>query len=108
MPYQSSSAASYVSLARFGSRIIPAMQPSAARRKTAECVAKRSFSLAPADRSCVAERWRGAWRREHQSDRVANCSPTLEVGGFDSAAALFSRLNRALAIRGLRASPGCR
>jgi hypothetical protein len=39
MPYESSSAASDVSLAAFGLRIIPAMQPSAARGKTAECVA---------------------------------------------------------------------
>jgi hypothetical protein len=39
MPYESSSAASDVSLAAFGLRIIPAMQPSAARGKAAECVA---------------------------------------------------------------------
>ena len=38
----SSSAASDVSLAPFGLRIIPAMQPSATRGKAAECVAKRS------------------------------------------------------------------
>jgi hypothetical protein len=31
-------------LAPFGLRIIPAMQPSGARGKTAECVAKRSFA----------------------------------------------------------------
>ena len=41
MPYESSSAASDVSLAPVGSRIIRAMQLSAARGKTAECVAKR-------------------------------------------------------------------
>jgi hypothetical protein len=39
MPYESSSAASDVSLAAFGLRIIPAKQASAARDKTAECVA---------------------------------------------------------------------
>ena len=41
MTYESSSAASDVSLAPFGSRIIRAMQASAARGETAECVAKR-------------------------------------------------------------------
>jgi hypothetical protein len=41
MTYQSSSAASDVSLAPVGLRIIPAMQPSAPRGKTAECVALR-------------------------------------------------------------------
>jgi hypothetical protein len=41
MPYESSSAASDVSLARLYLRIIRAMQPSAARGETAECVAKR-------------------------------------------------------------------
>jgi hypothetical protein len=46
MPYESSSAASDVSLAAFGLRIIPAMQPSAARGKTAECVAKRASAQA--------------------------------------------------------------
>jgi hypothetical protein len=45
MPYESSSAASDVSLAAFGLRIIPAMQPSAARGKAAECVARRSLGL---------------------------------------------------------------
>jgi hypothetical protein len=35
-----------VSLAAFGLRIIPAMQPSAARGKTAECVAKRASAQA--------------------------------------------------------------
>ena len=49
MPYQSSSAASDVRLARFGLRIIRAMQPSAARCKTAECVASRSSRVWPAD-----------------------------------------------------------
>jgi hypothetical protein len=42
MTYESSSAASDVSLAPFGLRIIRAIQPSAARGRTAECVAKRS------------------------------------------------------------------
>jgi hypothetical protein len=42
MTYESSSAASDVSLVPFGLRIIRAMQPSAARDETAECVAKRS------------------------------------------------------------------
>ena len=42
MPCVSSSAASYVSLARLGSRIIRAMQSSVARVETAESVAKRS------------------------------------------------------------------
>jgi hypothetical protein len=41
MTYESSSAASDVSLAPFGLRIIAAMQPSAAHGETAECVAKR-------------------------------------------------------------------
>ena len=41
MPYQSSSAASDVSLAAFGLRIIRAIQSSAARGKTAACVANR-------------------------------------------------------------------
>ncbi len=39
--YESSSAASHASLARFGSRIIRAKQPSAARVETADYVAKR-------------------------------------------------------------------
>jgi hypothetical protein len=38
MTYESNSAASEFSLAPFGLRIIRAMQPSAARGKTAECV----------------------------------------------------------------------
>ena len=42
MTYESSSAASDVSLAPFGLRIIRAMQPSAAGGETAECVAKHS------------------------------------------------------------------
>jgi hypothetical protein len=42
MPYESSSAASDVSLARFYVRIVRAMLPSAARGKTAECVAVQS------------------------------------------------------------------
>jgi hypothetical protein len=42
MTYESSSAASDISLAPFGLRIIRAMQPSAARGETAECVALRS------------------------------------------------------------------
>ena len=41
MTYESSSAASDVSLAPFGLRIIPAMQPSAAHGETAEYVAVR-------------------------------------------------------------------
>jgi hypothetical protein len=41
MPSESSSAASDVNLPPFGSRIIRAMQPSAVRGKTAECVATR-------------------------------------------------------------------
>jgi hypothetical protein len=40
MTYESSSTASDVSLVPFGLRIIRAMQPSAARDETAECVAK--------------------------------------------------------------------
>jgi hypothetical protein len=58
VPIESSSAASDVSLARFGLRIIRAMQPSAARGKTAECVAKRkrasSFSGEQSDRQLSA------------------------------------------------------
>ena len=42
MSYESSSAPSEVTPPRFGLRIIPALQPSAARGKTAEYVAKRS------------------------------------------------------------------
>jgi hypothetical protein len=42
MPYKSSSAASDASLARFGLRIIRAMEPSAVRGKTADCVANQS------------------------------------------------------------------
>ena len=42
MPYEISSAASDVSLARFGLRIIQEVRASAARCKTAECVAKGS------------------------------------------------------------------
>ncbi len=41
MSYESSSAPSEVTLPPFGLRIIRAMQPSAARGETAECVAKR-------------------------------------------------------------------
>ncbi len=41
MPYKSSSAASDINLARFGSRIIRAMQTSAARVETADYVATR-------------------------------------------------------------------
>ena len=51
MTYKSSSATSDVSPAPFGLRIIRAMQPSAARGKTAECVAIRSRrSCAPRHR----------------------------------------------------------
>ena len=42
MPYESISASSDVSLALFGLRIIRAIQPSAARGRIAECVAKQS------------------------------------------------------------------
>lgn len=41
IPYRSNSAAPEVSLARFGLRIVQAMQPSATRGKTAECVANQ-------------------------------------------------------------------
>jgi hypothetical protein len=59
MPCVSSSAASYVSLARLGSRIIRAMQSSAARVETAESVAKRkpaSTHLRRAERSSAVRR----------------------------------------------------
>jgi hypothetical protein len=46
MPYESGSAASEVSLAWFGLRIIRVMQPSAVRNETAECVALRGVSAA--------------------------------------------------------------
>jgi hypothetical protein len=49
MPYKSNSAASDVSLARFGLRILRAMQSSAARGRTAECVALRSSDVWPGD-----------------------------------------------------------
>ncbi len=49
MTYKISSAASDVSLAPFGLRIIRAMQPSAARGKTAEWVAKDKLAPAPAE-----------------------------------------------------------
>jgi hypothetical protein len=54
MPYESSSAASDVSLARVRLRMSWAMQPSAERRKTAECVAKQSSAAVAADACCVA------------------------------------------------------
>ena len=60
MPYESSSAASDVSLAPVGSRIIRAMQLSAARGKTAECVANHSSRVEPADacfRDCIGAAW---------------------------------------------------
>ena len=41
IPYRSNSAAPEASLARFGLRIVQAMQPSATRGKTAECVANQ-------------------------------------------------------------------
>ena len=44
MPRESISAASDVSVARFGLRIIRAMQPSAARGETAECVAEQLYA----------------------------------------------------------------
>jgi hypothetical protein len=43
-----------VGLARFGSRIIRAMQPSPARGATAECVAKRSCDVGKVDECFVA------------------------------------------------------
>jgi hypothetical protein len=55
MTYESSSAASDVSLAPFGLRIIRAMQPSAARGETAECVALRWSGMAGARDRVVAE-----------------------------------------------------
>src|ERR1700756_1623659 len=42
MPYQSSSAASDVSLARFGLRVTPAMQPAPPGGKKAECGGRQS------------------------------------------------------------------
>jgi hypothetical protein len=59
MPYQSSSAVSDVSLPRFGLRIIRATQPSAARSKTADCVAKgprRSRRSRLPEASCATKR----------------------------------------------------
>ena len=55
MPYQSNSAACDVSLARFGLRIIRAMQPSAARGKTAERVASRKQARPRVQRSGAAK-----------------------------------------------------
>ena len=61
MPCKSSSAASDGDLARFGLRIIRAMQPSAARGETAECVAERSSRR---------ERLQDERRRPAQLDRT--------------------------------------
>ena len=62
MPYKSSSAASDLSLDRFGLRIIRAMQPSDARGKTAECVANHASRVRPAD-ACFRDCVRAAWQR---------------------------------------------
>jgi hypothetical protein len=64
MPYKSSSAASDVSLARFGLRIIRAMQPSAALGKTAECVAKYSRGAGKPDEFEVGEAIAGSQSAE--------------------------------------------
>jgi hypothetical protein len=55
MPCETSSAASDVSLTPFGSRIIRAMQPSAARGKTAERVAIRSSAASSRHDQGVAD-----------------------------------------------------
>jgi hypothetical protein len=54
MRYRSNSAASELSPARFGLRIVRAMQPSAACGETAECVAKVSPGPRSAEHSFVA------------------------------------------------------
>jgi hypothetical protein len=63
-PYERSSAASEVSLARFGLRIIRAMQPSTARGKAAECLAGARPALAPPDRASP---------RRSRLDSLADC-----------------------------------
>ena len=70
MTYESSSAASDVSLAPFGLRIIRAMQPSAARGETAECMALHRVALATTDRSYVAE---ALARRKRPGGRKRSC-----------------------------------
>jgi hypothetical protein len=80
MRYRGNSAASELGLARFGLRIVPAMQPSPARGETAECVAKDSSAGHWAGASLVAEAVaRGARRGapKESCDRVA----TLFVRG---------------------------
>ncbi len=57
-----SSAASDVSLAPFGSRIIPAMHRSTTRGKTAECVAKRKPASTVSDEQSHRQPSAGASR----------------------------------------------
>ena len=83
MTYKSSSAASDVSLAPFGLRIIRAMQPSAARGKTAECTAEqlyignllRRVRFAHSDR--IAARPRGVQQYQLSIGETGHIQPAL-------------------------------
>lgn len=78
MPYRSSSAPGDVGLARIGLQIIGAMQPSAARAETVECVALRSS---------------GAWQADvcfHDCDKATRPALTA-VTGLSPATSLAGR-----------------
>ena len=71
-----SSAASDVSLAPFGLRIIRAMQPPDAHGETAECVANHASRVGPADacfRDCIGAAWKPLTVAPMRRPRRAMC-----------------------------------
>ena len=71
MTYERNSAASDVSLAPFGLRIVRAMQPSAVRGETADYVAKRSRGTTRLD-ECFSPNSMGCLRNTGMSKAVAS------------------------------------
>ena len=113
-----SSAASDVGLAPFGLRIIRAMQPSAARGETAECVALRSSGVWPADVCFSRLRQRDAAgsdccsglsprvvRRRRRLLTAAGCEPEQALRRSRVAAASPREAALLLPRRQLRAAP---
>ncbi len=79
MPHKSSSAASEISIARFALRIIRAMQSSAARVETAECVAMRSRPLQAAQ-DCSPSKPIVPVRRPWLPDDATTAEPSMTLG----------------------------
>ena len=108
MTYESSSAASDVSLAPFGLRIIRAMQPSAARGETAECAAKRKLAQERSECWIVAIRVVTSGRPKDESARQTQpgtweCGPSWS-GVLCVASAHFIRQGENQLVR--RTNPG--